>query len=230
MSGVTNPPAGNGEVSGTTHEQPIDLVGGPFSVIESDPGNFFCQWARVRTRHAITYHSVLTRICKPFLTFRPTGITGVFTALARKLGIKNIELLELYDIEAWAVDHLNPFGLILCFLWRKDHHRATDFEDPAAERVWFANQLSDDACASHALLNIVLNCPNIKIGPELQAFKEDTKDMSSVVGGLPFSLLYFSQLSCGQMKGLALSSLPFIREAHNSLARYINLSFRCGDT
>ena len=39
MSGVINHPAINGEMSGTTHGEPIDLVGGPFSVIESDPGN-----------------------------------------------------------------------------------------------------------------------------------------------------------------------------------------------
>jgi ubiquitin carboxyl-terminal hydrolase L5 len=86
----------------------------------------------------------------------------VFTSLIRKLGIRNLELVEMYDIEPWAVDHLNPRGLIFCFLWRKDSHCPAEFVDPAAERVWFANQLSDDACASHAILNVLLNCPDIE--------------------------------------------------------------------
>ncbi|KAJ7505155.1 cysteine proteinase [Mycena galericulata] len=143
--------------------EPIDLVGDPFAVIESDP--------------------------------------GVFTSLTRRLGIRGLELVELYDIEPWAVDHLNPRGLVFCFLWRKDTHRPADFADPAAARVWFANQLSDDACASLALLNITLNCPDIAIGDELSAFRRETESMSPVI------------------KGLAISSSPFIRKAHRDLAR-----------
>ncbi|GLB42764.1 putative ubiquitin carboxyl-terminal hydrolase, family 1 [Lyophyllum shimeji] len=149
--------------AGFDHAQPLDLVGGPFAVIESDP--------------------------------------GVFTSLARKLGVRNIELVEMYDIEPWAVDHLDPHGLIFCFLWRKDSHRPADFDDPAAERVWFANQLSEDACASHALLNVLLNCPHVDIGDELRRFREDTEKMSPV------------------MKGLAITNSPLLRKAHNSLAR-----------
>ncbi|KAF7298868.1 Ubiquitin c-terminal hydrolase [Mycena indigotica] len=126
---------------------------------------------------------------------------SVFTSLARRLGITGAEFVELYDIEPWAVDHLNPLGLVFCFLWRKDAHRLADFDDPAAERVWFANQLSDDACASQALLNIALNCPALKIGGELAMFKQDTERMSPV------------------MKGLAISGSPFIRTAHRALAR-----------
>lgn len=49
--------------------------------------------------------------------------------------------------------------------------------------MWFANQLSDDACASLALLNIALNCPDLAIGEELTAFRNETEGMSPVVGG-----------------------------------------------
>ncbi|KAF8882258.1 hypothetical protein BD779DRAFT_1543655 [Infundibulicybe gibba] len=154
-----NDPNSNSENS----KEIVDLVGGPFAVIESDP--------------------------------------GVFTALTKKLGVRNVEVVEMYDIEPWAVDHLHPRGLIFCFRWHKDTHRLADFNDPAAERVWFANQLSDDACASHAILNVLFNCPEIDIGEELRVFKEDTAQMSPV------------------MKGLAISSSPMLRQMHNSLAR-----------
>lgn len=106
---------------------------------------------------------------------------AVFTSLCRKMGIDGIEVVEMYDIEPWAVDHLSPLGLIFCFLWRKDHHRPAEFDDPAAELVWFANQLIDDACASHAILNIVLNRQDIQVGEKLRTFREDTRKMSSVV-------------------------------------------------
>ncbi|KAF8987866.1 hypothetical protein BDZ89DRAFT_1152586 [Hymenopellis radicata] len=69
-----------------------------------------------------------------------------------QLGVKGLEVVELYDIEPLAVDHLHPHGLIFCFLWHKDTHRPGTFDDPASECVWFANQLSDDACASQAIL------------------------------------------------------------------------------
>lgn len=99
----------------------------------------------------------------------------------RKLGVRGIELVEVYGIEPWALDHLNPHGLIFCFLWHKDSHRPADFNDPAAENVWFANQLSDDACATHAVLNVILNCPGIDVGGELDRFRKDTEEMSPMV-------------------------------------------------
>ncbi|TDL17093.1 cysteine proteinase [Rickenella mellea] len=147
------------EGSGINH----DLVGGPFAVIESDP--------------------------------------GVFTTLIRRLGVTGIEVEEVYDIQPWALDHLKPKGLILCFMWRHDTHRAGDFEDSAAERVWFANQLSEDACASQAILNVLFNCPDVELGDALSRFKADTAKMSSMD------------------KGLAIPNLPLLREAQNSMAR-----------
>lgn len=108
-------------------------------------------------------------------------ITGVFTSLVRNIGVRGLEFIEVYGIEPWAMDHLEPYALILCFLWRKDSHRPADFDDPAAEKVWFANQLSDDSCATHAILNVLLNCPGIDIGSELEAFRYETEEMSPVV-------------------------------------------------
>lgn len=143
-------------------EPSIDLVGGPFAVIESDPGeSHFCFFMS---------DCVANSACK-----------GVFSSLTRGLGVERVEVVELYDIEPWAVDHLDPYGLIFCFTWHKDAHRPTDFEDPTAERVWFANQLSDDACATHAILNVLFNCPDIQLGTELETFRNETQEFSPVV-------------------------------------------------
>ncbi|OCH91537.1 cysteine proteinase [Obba rivulosa] len=144
-----------------------NLVGGPFAVVESDP--------------------------------------GVFTTLIQKLGVHGLEVTEIYDIEPWAVDHLRPLGLIFCYISSETEESSNDeayeLDDPDARSVWFANQLSNDACASLALLNVLLNCPGVDLGPRLDEFRADTEHMSSV------------------MKGLAVTNAHFLREAHNSLAR-----------
>ncbi|KAM5540043.1 hypothetical protein V8D89_006183 [Ganoderma adspersum] len=150
-----------------------DLVGGPFAVIESDP--------------------------------------GVFTTLIRKLGVAGLEVTELYSVEAFATDHLNPYGLIFCYLCEPDSSAKPEFnadddlDDPDAYSIWFANQLSDDACASQAILNVLLNCRGVDLGQELKEFAADTEKMSPV------------------MRGLAISNSSHIREAQNSLARPADL-------
>jgi ubiquitin carboxyl-terminal hydrolase L5 len=106
---------------------------------------------------------------------------GVFSTFIRSLGVIGLQVTELYDIEPWAISE-EPQGLIFCFLWHKDVHPAADFNDPDAERVWFANQLNDDACASLAILNVLLNNSDIDLGPRLREFRAETERMSSVVG------------------------------------------------
>lgn len=108
--------------------------------------------------------------------------TGVFTTLLQKFGVKGLEVTEIYDIEPWATDHLKPHGLIFCYMCNdSDSANASELEDEDAESVWFANQLSDDACASHALLNVLLNCPHVDLGEELREMQAVTAEMPPVV-------------------------------------------------
>ncbi|KDR66220.1 hypothetical protein GALMADRAFT_259728 [Galerina marginata CBS 339.88] len=122
----------------------IYLVGGPLAVIESNPGTLLASHEN---------HS---------------ACTGVFTSLTRRLGIHGLELVEMYDIEPWDVDHLHPHGLIFCFMWRKDAHRPRTLMTPL---------LSDDVCATHAILNVLLNCPGIDLGEELRGFGREMEEM-----------------------------------------------------
>ncbi|CDO75937.1 hypothetical protein BN946_scf184873.g26 [Trametes cinnabarina] len=147
----------------------LDLIGEPFAVIESDPGE-----------------DVI-------------------------LGIHGLEVIELYSVEPYETDHLNPYGLIFCYLCDDEddnanhHDPSQELEDTDSRSIWFANQLSDDACASQAILNVLLNCRGIDVGPVLGEFAADTADMSPI------------------MRGLAISNLPLIREAQNSLARHADI-------
>ena len=113
--------------------------------------------------------------------------TGAFTTLLRKLGVRGLEVTELYSVEAFATDHLNPYGLIFCYLCENgtdvsgDSVASDDLDDPDARAIWFANQLSEDACASQAILNVLLNCRGVDIGAHLREFAADTEKMSPVV-------------------------------------------------
>ena len=75
---------------------------------------------------------------------------GVFTTLIRKLGVRGLEVTELYGIEPSETDHLNPHGLVFCYLCDDDAGAQGEFgeedelADPDAREVWFANQLSTD--------------------------------------------------------------------------------------
>ncbi|KZS87799.1 cysteine proteinase [Sistotremastrum niveocremeum HHB9708] len=130
---------------------------------------------------------------------------GVFTTLIERLGVRGLEVEEVLSVDSWALDVLSPRGLIFCFLWHNDQRRREEFADPDAADVWFAHQLSDDACATQAILNVLLNCDDVDLGEELMSFREESREFTGVI------------------KGLAISNSRHIREAHNSVARPIDV-------
>ena len=113
-------------------------------------------------------------------------------------------------------------GLIFLYQYVEED-REDDLPD-CPDNVWFANQVSsqhqssvstskanvwpkttDNACATVALLNIVMNGKDIKLGKKLEEFKKATQDLSAPI------------------RGHALSANLFIRTTHNSLARRLDL-------
>ena len=90
-------------------------------------------------------------------------------------------------------------GLIFLFRWRGEKDdRATVTPGPG---VFFASQMIPNACATQAILSVLMNCPSISLGEEMTAFKAFTKDFPPDV------------------KGLAISNSDLLRRVHNSFAR-----------
>jgi len=127
---------------------------------------------------------------------------GVFTSLVEEIGVKGAVFEEIYslDQDTFAqVDAERTYGLVFLFKWQtQDDSRAT--VDAAEHGLFFANQVIENACATQAILSVLMNSESDKldIGPNLREFKE------------------FAVALDPQMKGLAIGNSEVIRKAHNS--------------
>ncbi|CAG2109707.1 unnamed protein product [Medioppia subpectinata] len=127
---------------------------------------------------------------------------GVFTELIRGFGVNGVQVEELYSLSADCFVNLKPIhGLIFLFKWMPSTEPEGNVVDD--ERVFFAKQVINNACATQAIINILLNCghEDIQLGQTLTDLKE------------------FIQYFDPTMKGLALSNSDVIKQVHNSFSR-----------
>ncbi|CAG8548276.1 13188_t:CDS:10 [Dentiscutata heterogama] len=138
---------------------------------------------------------------------------SLFTALMYDLGVKGAKATEVFVLD--QQDNFDDLGEIygLVFLFKmigdvtgdvKGLHKGTDYEplEEYPKNVYFANQVVENACATLAVLNIVLNCPQLEIDQELKEFKEFTWDLPPAT------------------RGFAITNHPSLRQIHNSMARH----------
>ncbi|VDL58005.1 unnamed protein product [Hymenolepis diminuta] len=128
---------------------------------------------------------------------------GVFNELMTGFGADGLECIEVYDTQSTEFFN-DALGLIFLFQWKndqKDGSKSLDFVDDNS--IFFAKQVITNACATQALINVLLNVSskNLNLGGTLTDFKTFVADFDSY------------------MKGTALADCEKLRLTHNSFAR-----------
>ncbi|XP_077013390.1 ubiquitin carboxyl-terminal hydrolase isozyme L5 isoform X3 [Tamandua tetradactyla] len=126
-------------------------------------------------------------------------------SLCRAAGCRGAQVEEIWSLEPENFEKLKPVhGLIFLFKWQPGEEPAGSVvQDSRLDTIFFAKQVINNACATQAIVSVLLNCTHqdVHLGETLSEFKE------------------FSQSFDAAMKGLALSNSDVIRQVHNSFAR-----------
>lgn len=104
--------------------------------------------------------------------------------MLQEWGVRGMKAIDVYSLEPGDLIVLPQpvHGLIFCYPYRDGDW--SEQMDPCPDHVWFANQVDGtNACGTVALMNIVNNVPEAKLGVALQAFRSDTQAMNAVERG-----------------------------------------------
>jgi len=128
---------------------------------------------------------------------------GVFSELIRGFGVTGVQVEEIFSLEGDSFEDIRPvYGLIFLFKYT-DKSAESAGKVVNANNIFFAKQVINNACATQAILSVLMNLQDaeIKLGQNLTQLKEFTKEFDP------------------QMKGLTFSNSDVIRDVHNSFSR-----------
>lgn len=127
---------------------------------------------------------------------------AVFTELIERIGVKNISVEELLDLEPASLQQYGRvYGLIFLFKWNSTRELAPSGTVVKDAPVFFARQVVEDACATLALVNTLCNYPDgITLGDNLSNFLSFTQDLDP------------------ELRGSQIGDYEPLRNAHNSFA------------
>jgi ubiquitin carboxyl-terminal hydrolase L5 len=129
-----------------------------------------------------------------------------FSVILREMGVQDVTVREVFSMSPDYLAELPQpiYGLILLFRYREFGNE--DQAEECPNDVWFANQLpAQNSCGTLAMLNILMNSPDVIVGEHLQQFKDFTSSMT------PYQ------------RGEALASFDFVKKIHNSFAKKMDL-------
>ncbi|KAL0081312.1 ubiquitin carboxyl-terminal hydrolase, partial [Phycomyces blakesleeanus] len=112
----------------------------------------------------------------------------IFTEMVQKYGVKNIIIQEIFDLDSKYFDAKsllegqNVHGLIFGFSYTEPELAKDDTAfDLDAKGIFYPSQVITNACATLALLGVLLNCRNyVDLGEELTVFKDLVKGFDPI--------------------------------------------------
>lgn len=129
---------------------------------------------------------------------------GVFSELIKMLGVEGVGVEEVisFDDAVSLGRKLESYGLIFLFKYVSESDPRPVIDPYNIPSLFYAKQVVNDACATQAILSILLNSNRItKLGTMLSNFKEFTLPLDS------------------ESRGFAIGNSDDIRQAHNSFGR-----------
>jgi ubiquitin carboxyl-terminal hydrolase L5 len=112
---------------------------------------------------------------------------GVFTELINNIGVKNVQVDEILDLEMLNPDS-NVYGVIFLFKYISKSNYKPNVLTNYDESLYFAKQVIVNACATQAILAILLNNDDlIDIGETLKELKVFSTGMDPTLKGVCFS-------------------------------------------
>eukprot|EP00494_Astrolonche_serrata_P033020 UN33289 len=126
---------------------------------------------------------------------------GVFTELIAKFGVKDVQVEEVWDLDD-AEKRLSPiYGYIFLFKYIKDERKDLNICYQTPPGLFYAKQVISNACATQAIVSVLMNHEDVELGDELKRLKIFTTGFQA------------SDI------GAAIGNDPTIRKVHNSFAR-----------
>lgn len=87
---------------------------------------------------------------------------GVFSELIARFGAPSIGVDEIYTLDSLLsgeLDGSNVYGLIFLFKWARENDTRPTLSSDDAPSLFFARQVVTNACATQAILSVLLNAP-----------------------------------------------------------------------
>ncbi|KAH9498805.1 ubiquitin carboxyl-terminal hydrolase [Bulinus truncatus] len=113
---------------------------------------------------------------------------GVFTELIKGFGCRGAQVEEIWSLDPESFESLKPVhGLIFLFKWSPNQEPDESIvQDSRLQKIFFASQVINNACATQAILSILLNCTHedIELGDTLSNFKDFAQDLDPGLRGL----------------------------------------------
>ena len=133
---------------------------------------------------------------------------AIFSQILRDLGVKGVQVVDLYALDEDMIQSMggDVYGLIFLFKW--DRQKGNSPSHPSShipKDLFFARQVVHNACGTMAILNMVMNLPqmhkSVDLGPLLSDIQSFTLDFPS------------------EEKGMVIGQHEKLREVHDSFAR-----------